>query len=182
MKKYHFLLFLFFGAWILIACTQRTSEKSNISDNKDTVLSPVSDSAGVRPEKLSGAGQEPRATAQETGHAVDKPVVTVYNFHITNRCVSCIAIEEATTKTLNAYFKEEMKSGKVKRQILNVDDKSNKVISEKYQVFGSGLILARSFKGKENTTDLTGDGFRYARNKEEKFIEILKTRIIENLK
>jgi hypothetical protein len=35
-------------------------------------------------------------------------------------------------------------------------------------------------KGKETTIDLTGDGFKFALNKEDKFIEILKTNI-ENL-
>jgi hypothetical protein len=37
-------------------------------------------------------------------------------------------------------------------------------------------------KGKETTTDLTGDGFKFAKNKEERFIEILKNKITEYLK
>jgi hypothetical protein len=108
--------------------------------------------------------------------------VLIYNFHVTNRCPSCIAIEEATTKTLNTYFSKEVKEGRIKRQVLNVDDKANKTISEKYEAFGSGLFITRIFNGKETTTDLTGDGFKYARNKEEKFIEILKTTISNYLK
>ena len=106
----------------------------------------------------------------------------VYNFHITNRCASCIAIEEATTKTLKTYFPEELKQGRIKQYILNVDDEANEKISEKYQAFGSGLFVTKVYKGKETTTDMTGDGFKYARNKEEKFIEILKTKITEYLK
>jgi len=112
----------------------------------------------------------------------DLPKVLVYNFHITNRCASCIAIEEATTKTLKTYFSAELKQGRIKQYILNVDDEANEKISEKYQVFGSGLFVTRVYKGKETTTDMTGDGFKYARNKEEKFIEILKTKITEYLK
>lgn len=112
----------------------------------------------------------------------DLPKVLVYNFHITNRCASCIAIEEATTKMLKTYFSSELKQGRIKQYILNVDDEANEKISEKYQVFGSGLFVTRVFKGKETTTDLTGDGFKFARNKEEKFIEILKTKITEYLK
>jgi len=112
----------------------------------------------------------------------DVPNVLVYNFHITNRCASCIAIEEATTKTLKTYFSTELKQGRIKQYILNVDDDANEKISEKYQVFGSGLFVTRVYKGKETTTDMTGDGFKYARNKEEKFIEILKTKITEYLK
>lgn len=110
------------------------------------------------------------------------PEVLIYNFHVTNRCASCIAIEEGTTKTLNTYFSAEVKNGRIKRQILNVDDDANQKISEKYQAFGSGLYVTRVFKGKETTTDLTGDGFKYAKNKEEKFIEILKKTISNYLK
>ncbi|HNW90082.1 MAG TPA: nitrophenyl compound nitroreductase subunit ArsF family protein [Bacteroidales bacterium] len=113
---------------------------------------------------------------------IDLPKVLVYNFHITNRCVSCIAIEKATTKTLNTYFSSELKQGRVKQFILNVDEDANAKIAEKYQAFGSGLYVTRVFKGKETTTDLTGDGFKFAKNKEEKFIEILKNRITEYLK
>lgn len=112
----------------------------------------------------------------------EKPVVLVYNFHVTNRCASCVAIEEGTTKTLNTYFASEMKSGRIKRYIVNVDDEANSKIAEKYQAFGSGLYVTRVFKGKEMTTDLTGDGFKFAKNKEDRFIEILKTKIAEYLK
>lgn len=108
--------------------------------------------------------------------------VLIYNFHVTNRCVSCIAIEDATTKTINTYFADELKQGRIMRYILNVDEESNAKIAEKYQAFGSGLFVTRVYKGKETSTDLTGDGFKYAKNKEEKFIEILKNKISEYLK
>ena len=122
-----------------------------------------------------------------TGQPMDKPKqelskVLIYNFHVTNRCVSCIAIEEATTKTLKTYFAAELRQGRIKQYILNVDDDANSKVAEKYQAFGSGLYVTRVFKGKETTTDLTGDGFKFAKNKEEKFIEILKNKISEYLK
>lgn len=112
----------------------------------------------------------------------DVSKVMIYNFHVTNRCASCIAIEEATTKTLKTYFETELKQGRVKRRIVNVDDEANQKIAEKYQAFGSGVFVTRIYKGKETTTDLTGDGFKFAKNKEERFIEILKNKILEYLK
>lgn len=117
-----------------------------------------------------------------TQKKADQSKVLIYNFHVTNRCVSCIAIEDATTKTLKTYFNNELKSGRIKRQILNVDDDANKTIAEKYQAFGSGVFVTKVYKGKETTTDLTGDGFKFAKNKEDKFIEILKNKISEYLK
>ena len=110
------------------------------------------------------------------------PRVYVYNFHVTNRCVACRAIEEVTTRTLDSCFAAELKIGRVKRYIIDVDDEANRTIAEKYQVFGSGIFITRIFRNKETTTDLTGDGFRYARKKPEKFSEILKNKIDEYLK
>jgi hypothetical protein len=111
-----------------------------------------------------------------------KPKVEVHYFHVTDRCAACIAIEDATRKTLNTYYKKELANGTIKFSVLNVDDDVNKAISEKYQAFGSSLFVTKIFNDKETTTDLTGDGFKYAKNKEEKFIGILKETLANALK
>jgi hypothetical protein len=165
-------LLLFSG----MACKNRSSQNTDGNNLviKDTTTASTQDKVNVNPssDTLSkkNADNEVRST------------VLIYNFHVTNRCVSCIAIEDATTKTLITYFAAEMKLGRIKRQILNVDDEANAKIAEKYQAFGSGLFVTRVLKGKETTADLTGDGFKFAKNKEERFIEILKNKIAEFLK
>jgi hypothetical protein len=111
-----------------------------------------------------------------------KPVLYIYNFHSTRRCVSCVAIENTTTQALETYFQKEVEEGRIKRFIINVDEKENKKLVEKYEVYGTALYLVRSFKGKENTIDLTAEGFKYAKNKPEKLLEVLKEKISENLK
>ena len=111
-----------------------------------------------------------------------QPIVMIYNFHLTNRCPTCRAIEAAARKTLDTYFKTEVKEGRIKFSVLNVDDKTNAKISEKYQAAGSGLFVTRFFQGKELTKDFTEDGFSYARNDEAKFVEMLKLQITEYLK
>lgn len=178
-------IFTFFAiiavTFIFIGCGNNSNQKVNndadsISMNEDT----TADSNQQIIDDTNNVSSD--STTKGTANLADKSTVLIYNFHITNRCVSCIAIEDATTKTLNNYFATELKQGRIKRQILNVDDDANKTISEKYQAFGSGLFVTRVFKGKETTTDLTGDGFKYAKNKEEKFIEILKNKITEYLK
>lgn len=111
-----------------------------------------------------------------------KPILYIYNFHATRRCVSCVAIENTTTQALEKYFQKEVDEGRIKRFIINVDEKENKKLVEKYEVYGTALYLVRSFKGKENTIDLTAEGFKYAKNKPEKLLEVLKEKISENLK
>jgi hypothetical protein len=159
----------------LYGCNSNSNKTNTItkSDSTNLIHDVNSDSAQVKSESNNKSLTEKKN---------ELPIVFIYNFHISNRCVSCIAIEEATTKTLNTYFPSELQQGRIKRRILNVDDEKNAKIAEKYQVFGSGLYITRVFNGKETTTDMTGDGFKYARKKEEKFMEILKNTINEYLK
>lgn len=119
--------------------------------------------------------------SNETNVFLDDGIV-VYNFHMAIRCISCVAIEEATIKTLNTYFAEELKSGKIKQLTLNLEETANSKFAEKYEAVGSGLIITSLKNGKEKTVDLTADGFKYAENQEDKFIEIVKTNINNLLK
>lgn len=111
-----------------------------------------------------------------------KPILYIYNFHSTRRCISCVAIENTTTQALEKYFKKEVDEGRIKRFIINVDEKENKKLVERYEVYGTALYLVRSYKGKENTIDLTAEGFKYAKNKPEILLEVLKEKISDNLK
>ena len=180
MKKFKTisaLIFVTLNLLFALACNNNANQKSTSADS----ISALNDTSEQKiVNETSSVSSD--SVSIKTKSITDKSTVLIYNFHITNRCVSCIAIEEATTKTLNTYFAKEMKQGRIKRQILNVDEEANNTIAEKYQAFGSGLFVTRVFKGKETTTDFTGDGFKYAKNKEEKFIELLKIKISEYLK
>ncbi len=168
------ILFIASIVFMFAACNSNNN-KTNENNQADTVNVVNSDTTMV-----SDTASKTTVNSQQT--IAKQSVVMIYNFHVTNRCPSCIAIEEATTKTLNTYFAAEVKQGRIKRQIINVDDEANNKVSEKYQAFGSGLFVTKVFQGKETTTDMTGDGFKYAKNKEAKFIELLKKQITEYLK
>ncbi|MFH0895583.1 MAG: nitrophenyl compound nitroreductase subunit ArsF family protein, partial [Bacteroidota bacterium] len=116
------------------------------SGNQNQNSTSKTDSTNVE-QKDTSTVSNPDTTkgADNTKPKADLSIVKIYNFHVTNRCVSCIAIEDATTKTLKTYFSAEMKQGRIKRQILNVDDEANSAIAEKYQAFGSGLFVTRVF-------------------------------------
>ncbi len=178
MKIQHKRQFAYIGYLIILLFFTGCGSSGNqtkVTEKTDSIV------ALVNPKEASVPIKD---TANKTvvAPASELSKVMIYNFHVTNRCASCIAIEEATTKTLKAYFETELKQGRVKRRIVNVDDEANQKIAEKYQAFGSGLFVTRIYKGKETTTDLTGDGFKFAKNKEERFIEILKNKILEYLK
>jgi PBP1b-binding outer membrane lipoprotein LpoB len=176
MKKISKLMLILAIAIFAVSCgsSGKTDEKSG---DTTAVVNSSTDTSALEANTTNDT------TIQNGSQAkVEQSKIMIYSFHVTNRCASCIAIEESTKKTLDTYFKNEVKSGRIKLSVLNVDDKANEKIAEKYQAFGSGLFVTRMFKGKETTADLTGDGFKYARNKQDKFIEILKGKIQEFLK
>lgn len=106
----------------------------------------------------------------------------VYNFYGTHRCPSCLSIENVTKQTLEQNYSDLLKNNIIKLYSLNIDEPENSKIAEKYQAFGSGLMLVYFDKGEEKVIDLTGDGFKFALHKPEKFTEILKNQIDEILK
>ena len=57
--------------------------------------------------------------ALATGERVKTPV-TVYYFHSTIRCETCLQLEELTAAILSAHFPEELRSGRVHWRPLNV--------------------------------------------------------------
>jgi hypothetical protein len=178
----HPIVYVISIVMLLTACHSGNSQLGQ-SDENDSIVTAANDTVTNYGNGSSDSNASNGQVAGKNNEAkANLPTVLIYNFHVTNRCASCIAIEDATTKTLNTYFANEVKQGRIKRQTLNVDDVANKTISEKYQAFGSGLFVTRVFKGKETTADLTGDGFKYAKNKEVRFIEILKNKITEYLK
>lgn len=164
--------FLFLASIISFTACKSNNNKENLVQSTDstTVVSSI-------PLNTSGQISEKTMKLSEK-----QPVLLICNFHLTNRCATCRAIEAATRKTLETYFQNEITEERIIFSIIDIDDEANSKISEKYQASGSGLFVTRLFKGKEETKDLTDDGFSYARNEEAKFIEILKTQISEFLK
>lgn len=103
-------------------------------------------------------------------------------FHSEHRCPTCISIEENTRKVLNTYFAKELKEGTITFVSLNVEERKNTKMVEKYEAEGSSLFLTRVDGQKENTNDFTNFAFSYSRNQSEKFMTGLKAEIEKNLK
>jgi thiol-disulfide isomerase/thioredoxin len=178
MNKKHFAI-IFILTLFIFSCSQniKQKEKNKTKDSIKVAIDSVRESVKTKETKVEVKNDNKKFEPKNISSKV-----IVYNFHGKIRCSSCIAIEEATTETLNTYFKKEMKEGKVNRVIVDVDDEANKKIAEKYQVFGSGLIISKIYNNQETSIDMTGDGFKFASNKKERFINLLKNKINEYLK
>lgn len=83
--------------------------------------------------------------------------VEVYHFHATRQCVTCKTVGSNAEATVNTYFANELKSGKLVYDSVNIDLPENKALAEKYEAKGSSLIIGvyrkdGSFSKQEDTT------------------------------
>ncbi|QDO94590.1 hypothetical protein FNB79_11645 [Formosa sediminum] len=107
--------------------------------------------------------------------------IEVLDFHSTHRCMTCKAIEANTEYTLNTYFITELNNNTITFQVINVDDKANEKIAEKFEAAGTALMLNVIKNGEEQTIDLTDFAFMNGTN-QAAFSKGLQAKIASALK
>ena len=107
--------------------------------------------------------------------------IEVIDFHSTNRCMTCNAIEANTRYTLNTYFSDELKESKITFQSINIDEKKNEKIAEKFEAAGTSLFINVIKNGKETKINLTNFAFMKG-NDQAAFSKELKAKIDAELK
>ena len=121
------------------------------------------------------------AQGKSIENSVNKNTIEVIDFHTTNRCVTCKSIESNTKYTLDTYFADEVKSGKITFSVVNIDEKENEKLAEKFEASGTSLFLNVIKNGKEKQIDLTEFAFMNGK-KQDTFSKELKTKINNELK
>ena len=106
--------------------------------------------------------------------------IEVLDFYGAHRCVTCEAIEANSKYTVDFYFKEAVKEGKLEFKTINVDEKENSEIAERYGAYGTALFINVIKDGAEKHIDLTNFAFAKGRDKEA-FSTELKRQIEEQL-
>ena len=107
--------------------------------------------------------------------------VEVIDFYGTRRCVTCKAIEANTLFTLETYFSDELKTGKIIFKKIDVDAKENYNIAKKFEATSTALFIVVYKNNKEEIIDITDFAFLKGKNKEE-FSNALKNRLLNELK
>lgn len=90
--------------------------------------------------------------------------VEVYYFHYTRRCVTCQAVETETLKSIQQLYPEQYKKGLITFKSVNLDEKTSVALAKKYNAEGQSLLIISNNK----RTDLTEQGFMYAKNQPDK--------------
>ena len=104
---------------------------------------------------------------------ISNSTVEVYYFHNTRRCATCQAVEDVTKSALDEFYPEQMKSGTVTFQSLNLEDDTNESLAKEFHISGQTLLIVIDGKKK----DLTNDAFMYARTNPDKLKEKIQKTI-----
>ncbi len=120
---------------------------------------------------LAQEGRTSYQSANQSNH------IEVIDFYGTHRCVTCRAIEASTHYTLDNYFSEQLKNGKVVFKAVNVDEEKNYKMAEAYEATGTALFLNIVRGGKETHIDLTE--FAFAKGRDQKAFSTQLKAIIE---
>ena len=131
----------------------------------------------------SCGGSHPDKSKTIEAKANDKNIskIEVIDFHATHRCKTCKAIEANTKYTLNTYFPNELKEGKITFDIINVDEEKNYDMAERFEAVGTALFLNVVANGQEKHIDLTDFAFLKGNEKDE-FSKELKSKIETEIK
>ena len=106
--------------------------------------------------------------------------IEVIDFYGTHRCVTCEAIEANAKYTIDNFFQEAVKEGKLEFKTINVDDEKNYDMAEKFEATGTALFINVIKDGKEQHIDLTIFAFAKGNDKEV-FSSELREKILEQL-
>ena len=128
---------------------------------------------------LTSCNSQNKSKDNSVNQSISK--IEVIDFHSTHRCMTCNAIETNTKYALNTYFAKELKEGKISFKAINVDEKMNEKIAEKFEASGTCLFLNVIKNGKETQINLTDFAFMKG-NDQDAFSKELKSKIDTQLK
>jgi hypothetical protein len=114
----------------------------------------VSASAGAPPDK------------KETE---SKPKYIAYYFFTNKRCGPCTRIEQWSREAVTASFKDELDSGKLQWQGVNVEQAANKHFIKDFQLYSKSVIIAEYKDDKPVRWENLKDVWQLYRDQEKYF-------------
>ena len=106
--------------------------------------------------------------------------VDVVYFHRTQRCYTCLYAEEQTRYTVETFFADELASGKVTFQSINIQDEANADIVEKYNNASYLTLCINTVRDGTDHIEEVTDIWLVIGN-DEAFVETVKNKIENSL-
>lgn len=89
------------------------------------------------------------ADAMPQGEPEPGVTITVYYFHRTERCPTCLAIEALVEQAVQSTFEAELAGGLVEHKVINFETKGNEHFEEDYDLTAQALVLVKNRSGSQ---------------------------------
>jgi len=148
------LLLLFVAASLVYLVVGRSgSDVTNRSGGDAVPENAVTPTSGGVPTASAGA-TDARAA----------PVLVAYYFHGTQRCPTCLKMEQYAKEAIEEAFPDELNGGRVRWQAVNYDEPANEHFVKKYGLVASSLVIVsdraaapKAWRRVDRIWDLVGD-------------------------
>ena len=120
---------------------------------------------------FAGCGQ---SNKKEETIEIDPEVVNVFYFHGKQRCKTCVAVGDVARQTVETAFAG---NEKVIFTEINVSEKNNEALAEKYKVSWNALIIAKG----EDFVEITDQAFATAVENPQALENLIKTEVTKQL-
>lgn len=114
-----------------------------------------------------------RPTSDVSSGPADR--VEVVYFHRTQRCSTCQYAEDGIRYTVETYFADDLASGRLTFEVINVEDEENAAIVKKYGASYLTMLINTIRNGTEHIEEV--DEIWYCIGDNEAFIQTVKSKI-----
>jgi len=92
---------------------------------------------------LAGVGNHNEATLGSADNSPAGPTLIAYYFHSDKRCTTCLTIEEYAHDAIQNRFSNQMASGEIVFEKVNLDDPENKHYIPDFELKSRTLVITR---------------------------------------
>ena len=105
---------------------------------------------------ISGCSEKVNSITADDDQPSEIEKIELFHFHGNNQCYSCVTVGDYAKETVETYFSDELESGKIVFEHINIELLENKVLAMKYEATGSSLWIGiyrkdGRFSKEENT-------------------------------
>ncbi len=148
------------GTILMAGCSGSTSNPGTLpvqtpvqSTTEAAAPTPAQPPSGQNATPGQGASDNVTPVAAQAQSALSNRVDVIY-FHVNQRCPTCLCFEKQVNHVIEAYFSDEIDSGKLTYKVLNAQQEQNTDIARKYGAVGSQLFINKVVNGQDNITDI----------------------------
>jgi hypothetical protein len=103
------------------------------------------------------AGNDKKTTSPPPQARASSARVIAYYFHVTARCTTCRTIEAYSRETIMNHFKNDLDSGRLEWQVVNIELPQNEHFVKDYQLFAKSVVLVHIANGKQQSYKTLND-------------------------